>query len=716
MKADPSTISPGDNVTLTWAVRFTPGCTQGPLSLSGRSVAATGSLTLNPMASATYTLTVRIPGGEATLAQTTVTVLLPPHVNIMGSTEEWKALLLQALRTENTFIHLDDSVDMNLSNLEGIPIAQGVTLTTEVAPPVRRGGVIDLGAVGGLAAPLTVTGAGVGDAAPVALSWLVPPKLGPRLHTTTRPSPLFEIVGDNVRLYGFRLIGPDFETMDGDEYLERGILINSHVGVEIAHMELAGWSGQAIYLVDDHDKMFNPDAVKIHDNYIHNNQHEGGNGYGVDVSAGAYALIEHNLFDFNRHAIAASGQPGVGYRANQNLVLKGGGNHAKWYSNYTHLFDVHGDKNCPDIPGNQNTWNCGNAGDQFWFTQNAFQYTHDNAIKLRGMPRVAAYIDGNVFAHGSVDDAIALQTTTHVTLGQGQNANHAGFDSYGRYGVCDLDGDGKDDLFLPTGVTWWYSSGGSMPWTYVAAADKKLEQIALGDFDGDQRCDVLTVEGNDWVITSGGNGVRRHYSGYDVPFEQVRFGRFNPDVRDHRTGRSLPITDAFRRTPDGQWWVVALGQHDWRAIGSSSIPLSQLRFGDFNGDGITDVLAVEGGHWSVSWGATSPWQTLNSRLSDSIESLIIADIDGNGRDDIVRFKPTSPTSGRLEVSWDGRTDWQTLTHVDWPPSATVPDLLLFAGRFDGSPGAGILFVDQTRFARLYTYARGAFVPYSLFAY
>jgi hypothetical protein len=251
-----------------------------------------------------------------------------------------------------------------------------------------------------------------------------------------------------------------------------------------------------------------------------------------------------------------------------------------------------------------------------------------------------------------------------------------------------------------------------MPWVYLTASSARLDQVALGDFDGDGRCDIFMVEGKDWVIASGGNGARRHLSGYDVPFDQLRFGRFNPNVRDHRAGRTLPITDVFRRAPDGQWWVVALGKHDWRVVQSSSFPLSKLRFGDFNGDGITDVLAVEGGHWSVSWSATSPWQTLNAKLSDSVESLIIADVDGNGKDDIVRFKLSGPTSGRLEISWDGRTDWETLTTVGGP----LGDLRFFAGRFDGSPGAGILFVDQTRFSRLYTKASRKLAAYGLFAY
>ena len=93
-------------------------------------------------------------------------------------------------------------------------------------------------------------------------------------------------------------------------------------------------------------RIITPDAVKIHGNFIHHNQHQGKDGYGVAVNEGAYALIERNVFDFNRHAIKASPDPGTGYVAKYNLVLKGGGVHDGFLNTYTHLFDVHGDENC----------------------------------------------------------------------------------------------------------------------------------------------------------------------------------------------------------------------------------------------------------------------------------------------------------------------------------------------------------------------------------
>ena len=349
------------------------------------------------------------------------------------------------------------TVDMDLTDVPTIPIVQGVTITSEAQPV---GNSLNL-----LINPHVV---GTVPQLPPARSART---LGPRLFTNSRQLPLFEIrcngeniFGDNVRINGFRIQGPHMQTEEGDDNLERGIMINSCIGIEIFNMELSGWSGQAIYIVDDLDRITVPEHVRIHDNFIHNNQHRGGKGYGVETSVGAFAAIERNVFDYNRHAISSSGADKTGYRAHRNLVLSGGGHHDTFFNEFTHQFDVHGDANCPNVPGNQHTFNCGNAGSQYWITSNAFQYRWDNAIKLRGKPRVNAFISDNLFAHQDLDDAVNLYTDEHVTMGP----NTVETVTQLHYGVCDFDGDGKDDLFLATGASWWYSSAGKYQWTFLA--------------------------------------------------------------------------------------------------------------------------------------------------------------------------------------------------------------------------------------------------------
>jgi hypothetical protein len=710
LQAAPAEIPLGASSTLSWSVDFPADCpdVEGTLTLAGVNVARSGSTAVRPLATRTYRLAIALTGGQTPeLAHTAVSVKLPAVVDITGSTGDWRYLLVQALGTPNTTVRLATGVDMDLSGYKDIDIVHGVNLTSEQPCRQRKGAK--------LVTPPTPPGP--------TCSARNAQHRGPRLYTTTRPQPLFRITcdngnlnGDNVRLYGFRLQGPHMGVADGDENLEDAIEIDSCVGVEIANLELSDWSGEAIGVSDravrqvlpaappaEHlrppaRQLLDSEVVRIHDNFIHHNQHEGKFGYGVDVFEGAWAKIERNVFDFDRHAITASGGTGIGYLASHNLVLRGSDVHEQ-------MLDVHGDDNCHTW--SSSAWNCGNAGSLFWFTYNAFQYTASDAIKLRGRPRIGAYIENNVFVQESPDDAVALQTHDHVYPDPLARANRAGLDSYGQYGVCDFNGDGRDDLFLPTGVTWWYSSAGKMNWVYLNAASEMLGQVALGDFDGDGRCDVFAVHGGKWVISSGGTGEWRSLGTYGVPFNQLAFGKFNPDGK----------TDIFRRYPDGQWAVVSPGSHDWRSVASSGFPLDQLHFGDFTGDGITDVLAAEGGHWSISRSATDPWHTLNPNLSSSLDGVQIADVDGNGIDDVVRFKVTGFTSGSWEVSWDGRGDWQTLKNVTWRSTyPRAPHLHMFAGRFDDSRGADLLFLDDSRLGLLYRRATDALAVHNLYPY
>ena len=638
---------------------------------------ATGSKSVQPSTTTVYELTMALPAGPKRLGEAVTVSVNPRTVTIQGSTTYWKELLVQSLAEPGLKVVLAPQVNMDLTGYDvPIYISESVILTGDRGPRT----------------------------------------FGPRIFTTDRPNPLFlircngtNIVGDNVRVLGSRLHGPHFNHTAGDANRERGVTVNSCLNVEIGNMEVAGWSGAAIRVEEDagNQRMFNPSAVKVHDNFIHHNQHKGGYGYGVDIGAGAYARIDRNVFDFNRHAITANGKAGTGYHAENNLVLRGGGVHGTTLNPYTHQFDVHGDANCPSFISG--IWNCGNAGDQFWFYNNSFQYRRDNSLKIRGVPRVAAYINGNIFAHGSLGSAINLFSQTRVHRGAGALSNIANIDSYGAYGVCDFDGDGKDDLFLPTGKTWWYASAARMHWVFLKAATQRLDAVGLGDFDGDKRCDVLAASGNYWDISKGGSGAWTALPGtYAVPFSELRFADFNGDK----------VTDIFRRAPNGQWHVVSPGHHGWRSLASSSFALSELQFGDFTGDGKADVLSRAGGRWSISRSGTGSWTRINSSLNTDLKTVMIADVDGNGTDDVVRFNvsaslPSQSTKGTWQVSWGGRTSWQSVKTVTVaaPGLSPLVGLRIYTGNFNGSGGDDLLHVDYLRTGRLYNPATGSLLLY-----
>ena len=685
----PSSIEQGQSATITWSVTPAARCPRTEPTLNGQRVPLRGSMRVTPLAGQTYVLKLE----SVTLQTKSLAVKLPGTVRIGGNTTEWKQLLVQALNTSNTVVILARHVDMDLTGYFNIRIKDGVTLISE--PPIRDGR-----------------------------------RLGPRLFTRGHAEPLFAIKcygnnkGDNVRIMGFRLQGPNFETEEDENTFPRGISVDSCLGIEIAHMELSGWSGQAIYLRDSDNRMRDASAIWIHDNFIHHNQHKGGNGYGVDVSNGAFALIERNVFDFNRHAIAASGAEGTGYWARHNLVLAGGGAHDRLFNHYTHQFDVHGDDNCSptedipifgeidvpvfdDVPFHEEHWlNCGNAGESFWMLSNAFQYLRDDAIKLRGTPRRVAYINRNVFPHPTLDHAVRLRSKTNVRVA----SNIVGVDTYGQYGVCDIDGDGTDDLFLATGASWWYSSAGRMHWVFLNTHTEPLHQVGLGDFDGDRRCDVFAVRDGRWQISSG--GVRPWMElpgGHTTPFGRLAFGDFNGDG----------TKDVFRRAADGQWSAVLLGQQDRVEpevveLARSPLPLAALRFGDFGGDGITDVLALDGRQLSVFRSGRGSAEPLPVRFSGDLSSLLIGDVDGVPGDDLVQYIVTTH-GGQWNVSSGGRGAWRLLAFL----GETEQEARLvrsFVGRFDRSPGADLLAADPQRKGRILSSGLQHFERHGLYPY
>ena len=109
------------------------------------------------------------------------------------------------------------------------------------------------------------------------------------------------MAGNGARVLGIRIFGLNF---NDHQTSEKGINILSCPDVEIANTEVAGWSvainvdgGLDAIPTEEPPEIF----IKIHDNYIHHNQHSTSGshseGYGVEVGRGAFAAIFQNVFD-----------------------------------------------------------------------------------------------------------------------------------------------------------------------------------------------------------------------------------------------------------------------------------------------------------------------------------------------------------------------------------------------------------------------------------
>lgn len=256
----------------------------------------------------------------------------------------------------------------------------------------------------------------------------------------------------------------------------------------------------------------------------------------------------------------------------------------------------------------------------------------------------------------------------------------------------DFNGDGISDVFNRTaGGQWRYSPSGTGAWINLASDPTPFSDLRFGDFNGDNITDVFSIgPGNVPRYSSGGTsswiglspgGVTATPTATTTPtatptpttttsptappttaIESLRFGDFNGDG----------CTDVFR-SDGGQWQYSSAGVGPWQNLAFDPLPLSALRFGDFNGDGRTDVFSVAGdGTWRYSDAGLSNWITLRTDTL-TVDQLRFGDFNGDGRTDVFSRAP----DGRWRYSDAGQSAW-----IDLATDPLPLDALRF-GDFNG---------------------------------
>ena len=264
-------------------------------------------------------------------------------------------------------------------------------------------------------------------------------------------------------------------------------------------------------------------------------------------------------------------------------------------------------------------------------------------------------------------------------------------------GGIDFDGDGRTDPFRLTnrsggGLQWQYVSGG-LPagWQNLTYAFDDLSTLRFGDFDGDGKSDVFATHYSgstqQWVFSSGGTGAYQNLA-FASSSVFIDLGRFDGDFKTDVFG-AVPTAMAnvydFDYSPGGAASFVNLSHNNFLDFFSGGFT---LRFGDFDGDGRTDVFeGFNGGNgnsfWSYLPNGTMPSKSLGSQpflLGD----LQLGDFDADGKTDV--FATRALPDGRLEwVYFAGGTGNPiVLNTVDGP----VPLLGDFTG--DGRTDAMII--------------------------
>ncbi len=152
-------------------------------------------------------------------------------------------------------------------------------------------------------------------------------------------------------------------------------------------------------------------------------------------------------------------------------------------------------------------------------------------------------------------------------------------------------------------------------------------------------------------FSSSGKSLWIDINRSSIPLENLRFGDFNGDGK----------TDVFTKI-DNQWKYSSEGKSKWINLEISEIPIEYLRFGDFNGDGKTDVFTKWGNRWMYSSAGKSKW--INLEISEiPIEYLRFGDFNGDGKTDVF-----TKIGNQWKYSSGGKSKWINLTISTQPLS------------------------------------------------
>lgn len=234
----------------------------------------------------------------------------------------------------------------------------------------------------------------------------------------------------------------------------------------------------------------------------------------------------------------------------------------------------------------------------------------------------------------------------------------------------------KDDLFLATGAAWYYAPEGKAEWRFLNAQADGIDRLRFGDFDGDGRTDVLTQHGRNWDVSWGGASKWEKINVSPEALSDFATADFDGDQH----------ADVFYAS--GSEWVISFrGIGEFTHVMFDARRVSDLGFGDFNGDGMTDVFGIVDDYWEVVYSDIRPsrWIPLRPQPPDPLTSPRIADVDGDGRDDIAA---TIATGSRFKwvVSRSGTGNLTTLNSYNRSPLDSASGI----GRFDDTPGTDVL--------------------------
>src|SRR5690349_6624961 len=198
-------------------------------------------------------------------------------------------------------------------------------------------------------------------------------------------------------------------------------------------------------------------------------------------------------------------------------------------------------------------------------------------------------------------------------------------------------------LILSAGVAFAVTCFAAVPSFEIVPLETVSEtssNASIGDLNGDGHPDIVLVKGRHWQLTTKiflGDGKGHFSPGAELPSNATK--SYSGSLADMTKSGHLDIV-LSNDSPDPKLVLVNDGKGQFKiggTYGDPKWPTRNAAVGDLNGDGIPDIAAANRGATSYVCFNDGKLHFQCKPLQDtpSAASIVIADMDGDGRNDVV---------------------------------------------------------------------------------